>query len=41
MCSSDLSTPRDGHPLFIGFVHAAREFKTVREGERLAKESVA
>ncbi|MGC1549835.1 MAG: CTP synthase [Rhodanobacter sp.] len=35
------STPRDGHPLFIGFVHAAREFKAVREGERLAKESVA
>ncbi|HET6552537.1 MAG TPA: CTP synthase [Dyella sp.] len=35
------STPRDGHPLFIGFVQAAREFKAVREGERLAKESVA
>jgi len=35
------STPRDGHPLFIGFVRAAREFKAVREGERLAKESVA
>ncbi|WP_266158390.1 CTP synthase [Dyella silvatica] len=35
------STPRDGHPLFIGFVHAAREYKAVREGERLAKESVA
>ncbi|PXV61477.1 CTP synthase [Dyella jiangningensis] len=35
------STPRDGHPLFIGFVQAAREYKAVREGERLAKESVA
>jgi CTP synthase len=35
------STPRDGHPLFIGFVHAAREYKAVREGERLAKEHVA
>jgi len=35
------STPRDGHPLFIGFVQSAREFKAVREGERLAKESVA
>ncbi|WP_266171639.1 CTP synthase [Dyella subtropica] len=35
------STPRDGHPLFIGFVRAAREFKAVREGERLAKEHVA
>ncbi|HEY9133892.1 MAG TPA: CTP synthase [Dyella sp.] len=36
------STPRDGHPLFIGFVRAAREFKTVREGQVLAKkESVA
>jgi len=21
------STPRDGHPLFIGFIHAAREYK--------------
>jgi CTP synthase len=36
------STPRDGHPLFIGFVRAAREFRAVREGEKLAtKESVA
>ena len=36
------STPRDGHPLFIGFVRAAREFKAVREGQVLAKkESVA
>ncbi|MBK7011401.1 MAG: CTP synthase [Xanthomonadales bacterium] len=24
------STPRDGHPLFIGFIRAAREFKVVR-----------
>ncbi|HMH69727.1 MAG TPA: CTP synthetase, partial [Pinirhizobacter sp.] len=30
------STPRDGHPLFIGFVRAAREYKAVRQGERLA-----
>lgn len=35
------STPRDGHPLFIGFVRAAREFKAVHEGERLAKEVTA
>ncbi|HWX66320.1 MAG TPA: CTP synthase [Rhodanobacter sp.] len=35
------STPRDGHPLFTGFVRSAREFKAVREGERLARESVA
>jgi CTP synthase len=25
------STPRDGHPLFVGFIRAAREFKAVRE----------
>jgi CTP synthase len=24
------STPRDGHPLFIGFIQAAREYKAVR-----------
>ncbi|HOX72809.1 MAG TPA: CTP synthase [Dokdonella sp.] len=30
------STPRDGHPLFIGFIRAAREFKAVREAPRLA-----
>ncbi|MCX7512349.1 CTP synthase [Frateuria sp. STR12] len=30
------STPRDGHPLFIGFVEAAREYKAMREGEKLA-----
>ncbi len=35
------STPRDGHPLFIGFVRAAREFKAVRDGHKLAQESVA
>ena len=31
------STPRDGHPLFIGFVRAAREQKTVRTAPRLAQ----
>ena len=30
------STPRDGHPLFIGFVRAAREFRDVRDAPRLA-----
>jgi len=30
-----LSTPRDGHPLFIGFIRAAREYKA---GGRLLKE---
>jgi CTP synthase len=35
------STPRDGHPLFIGFVRAAREYKAVREGEKLAKGAAA
>jgi CTP synthase len=35
------STPRDGHPLFIGFVRAAREYKAVRAGEKLAREHVA
>uniref|UniRef100_UPI002631FE4A CTP synthase n=1 Tax=Dokdonella sp. TaxID=2291710 RepID=UPI002631FE4A len=34
------STPRQGHPLFTGFVRAAREFKAVREGESLAGEGV-
>ncbi len=33
-----LSTPRDGHPLFIGFVRAARERKA---GGRLLKEASA
>ena len=32
------STPRDGHPLFIGFVRAAREQKAVREAPRLAQQ---
>ncbi len=35
------STPRDGHPLFIGFVRAAREYRAVREAPRLAKEAAA
>jgi CTP synthase len=30
------STPRDGHPLFIGFVRAAREQKAMRDAPRLA-----
>ncbi len=30
------STPRDGHPLFIGFVRAAREYRDVRDAPRLA-----
>lgn len=30
------STPRDGHPLFNGFVRAAREYKVVRDAPRLA-----
>jgi len=34
------STPRDGHPLFSGFVRAAREFKAVRDAPRLAKGAV-
>ncbi len=33
-----LSTPRDGHPLFVGFVRAAREHKA---GGRLLKEAAA
>jgi CTP synthase len=33
-----LSTPRDGHPLFVGFVRAAREHKA---GGRLLKEASA
>lgn len=33
-----LSTPRDGHPLFVGFVRAAREAKA---GGRLLKEASA
>ncbi|GAB2659421.1 CTP synthase [Arenimonas aestuarii] len=34
-----LSTPRDGHPLFIGFIRAAREFKA--GGKLLAEVSPA
>lgn len=30
------STPRDGHPLFSGFVRAAREYQAVREAPQLA-----
>jgi CTP synthase len=33
-----LSTPRDGHPLFISFIRAAREHKA---GGRLLKEAIA
>lgn len=36
-----ISTPRDGHPLFIGFVRAAREQKAMREAPRLAQQVVA
>lgn len=35
------STPRDGHPLFTGFVRAARELRALREGERLAGDQAA
>ncbi|HET6545194.1 MAG TPA: CTP synthase [Rhodanobacteraceae bacterium] len=35
------STPRDGHPLFRGFIRAAREYKAVRDAPRLARENVA
>jgi CTP synthase len=31
------STPREGHPLFNGFVRAAREYKAVRDAPRLAR----
>ena len=33
------STPRDGHPLFNGFVQAAREYKAVRDAPLLAKKA--
>ncbi|HET9023214.1 MAG TPA: CTP synthase [Burkholderiaceae bacterium] len=39
-----LSTPRDGHPLFIGFIRAAREHKASAgnaSGNRLLKEASA
>ena len=35
-----LSTPRDGHPLFVGFIRAAREHKA-QAGGRLLKEAIA
>ena len=35
------STPRDGHPLFNGFVRAALEYKTVQTAPRFAKEVAA
>ncbi|GAA5080249.1 CTP synthase [Lysobacter panacisoli] len=35
-----LSTPRDGHPLFVGFIRAARENKA-QAGGRLLKEASA
>ena len=35
------STPRDGHPLFNGFVKAAREYKIVRDAPRFAEKEVA
>jgi CTP synthase len=35
------STPRDGHPLFIGFIRAAREQKAMREAPKLVQEAVA
>ncbi|MGH8040892.1 MAG: CTP synthase [Rudaea sp.] len=35
------STPRDGHPLFIGFVRAAREHKVMRTAPRLAQAATA
>ncbi len=36
-----LSTPRDGHPLFVGFVRAARERKANAGSGRLLKEASA
>jgi CTP synthase len=35
------STPRDGHPLFTGFIRAAREYKAVREAPQLAVQAGA
>jgi CTP synthase len=34
------STPREGHPLFKGFVRAAREYKAVRDAPRFAAVAV-
>jgi CTP synthase len=35
------STPRDGHPLFSGFIRAAREQRVMREAPKLAQEATA
>ncbi len=35
------STPRDGHPLFAGFVAAARDYRALRSAPRLASDSGA
>ena len=34
-----LSTPRDGHPLFIGFIRAARDYKALR-GSGFSRDAV-
>jgi len=34
-----LSTPRSGHPLFIGFIRAARERRSAREGRMFSTET--
>jgi len=34
-----LSTPRGGHPLFVGFIHAARERRSAREGRMFVMET--
>jgi len=34
-----LSTPRGGHPLFIGFIRAARERRSAREGRMFSTET--
>jgi CTP synthase len=36
-----LSTPRDGHPLFIGFIRAARDYKAGRAGGNVEPEAAA
>ncbi|MGA9343097.1 MAG: CTP synthase [Rhodanobacteraceae bacterium] len=35
------STPRDGQPMFCGFIRAAREYKAVRDAPRLATQESA
>jgi CTP synthase len=35
------STPRDGHPLFNGFIRAALDYQAVRTSPRFAKEAAA